>query len=126
VRDWWSFGWCWLAGHLEDGTHLHMTEVRLDGMTLTPGYVQRGDDLVPVATGSVVEELDGDGLARRATAVLDDLTVEIEPIGFGPIVLTSPEGRVGRFPRAAARFTTADGRRGLGWIEWNQPPPADS
>lgn len=20
VRDWWSFGWCWSAGHLDDGT----------------------------------------------------------------------------------------------------------
>jgi hypothetical protein len=50
------------------------------------------------------------------------VAVEVEPIAYGPILLTSPDGRVGYFPRAAARFSTEDGRRGLGWIEWNQPP----
>jgi hypothetical protein len=122
VRDWWSFGWCWSAGHLDDGTHTHLTEVRMPDVRYTPGYVQRHTDVVPVTTGSVTETLDADGFATRATVVLDDLTVEVEPIAYGPLVLTSPDGRVGRFPRAAARFTATDGRRGLGWIEWNQPP----
>ena len=34
---------------------------------------------------------------------------------------TPPDGRISRFPRAVARFVAADGRTGLGWIEWNQP-----
>ncbi len=45
--------------------------------------------------------------------------------------LTPPKGATGaeaRFPRAAARFTEIggdqDGRTGLGWIEFNQPPTA--
>jgi len=122
VRDWWSFGWCWSAGHLEDGTHLHMTEVRMDIGTFAPGYVQRGGELTPVHDGSITETVDADGFASQATLNFDGLVVEVEPIEFGPILLSSPDGRVGRFPRASARYTAADGRKGLGWIEWNQPP----
>ena len=36
----------------------------------------------------------------------------------------APDGRVSRFPRSLCRFTEADGRRGVGWTEWLQPPPA--
>jgi hypothetical protein len=75
-----------------------------------------------VGTGSVTEDLDSEGFARTATITMDELVVTVDPIGFGPLLLTAPDGRVGRFPRAAARFTAADGRTGLGWIEWNQPP----
>jgi hypothetical protein len=53
---------------------------------------------------------------------MDGLEITIDPLAYGPLLLTAPDGRVGRFPRAAARFTTGDGRSGLGWIEWNQPP----
>jgi hypothetical protein len=95
----------------------------MDGLEFAPGYVQRNGELSPVKHGSVVEEVDPDGFTDHATAFHDDLAIEIEPIAFGPILLTSPDGRVGRFPRASARFFTADGRTGLGWVEWNQPPP---
>ena len=44
------------------------------------------------------------------------------------MLLTSPDGRVSHFPRAWATVTTADGRTGVGWVEWNrnQPSPAES
>ncbi|HVY08588.1 MAG TPA: hypothetical protein VG650_05005 [Mycobacteriales bacterium] len=122
VRDWWSFGWCWSSGHLDDGTHTHLTEVRADGGPFYAGYVQRDGELRAVASGAVTEELSDHGFPRGATVRHDDLVVDVEPIAFGPILLTSPDGRVGHFPRAAARFTAADGRTGVGWIEWNQPP----
>lgn len=122
VRDWWSFGWSWSAGHLDDGTHTHLTEVRADGGPFYAGYVQHAGELTPVAGGSVTEDIGEHGLPRRASVQHDDLVVEVEPLAFGPILLRSPDGRVGRFPRAAARFKTTDGRQGLGWIEWNQPP----
>jgi hypothetical protein len=122
VRDWWSFGWCWSSGHLDDGTHTHLTDVRIPGMELAPGYVQRGGELQPVVHGHASEDLGDRALPRSATVWHDDLAVEIEPIAFGPILLTAPDGRVGYFPRASARFSTSDGRTGLGWIEWNQPP----
>jgi hypothetical protein len=51
----------------------------------------------------------------------------MSPIAWSPVHLESPDGRFSRFPRAAARFTELggddDGRTGLGWIEFNQPPP---
>jgi hypothetical protein len=122
VRDWWSFGWSWSAGHLDDGTHTHLTEVRSDGGPFYAGYVQRAGQLTPVESGMVTEDDGGHGFPTTASVLHDDLVVDIDPIAFGPILLTSPDGRVGRFPRAAARFTAADGRSGLGWIEWNQPP----
>jgi hypothetical protein len=121
VRDWWSFGWCWSAGHLSDGTHTHLTEVRADGGPFYAGYVQRAGELSPVASGLVTEDSDQYGFPSRASVRHDELVVDVEPLAFGPILLTSPEGRVGRFPRASARFRTADGREGVGWIEWNQP-----
>jgi len=36
------------------------------------------------------------------------------------VLLTSPDGRVSRFPRAWATVVTADGRSGIGWLEWNR------
>ena len=119
ARDWWSFGWCWLAGHLDDGTHLHAADIRLEGARFLNGYVQRDGDLTPVGTGRVDEE--PGRFPATATAVLGDLTVTIEPTRWGPILLTGPNGERGFFPRAAARFSTADGRTGVGWVEWNQP-----
>jgi aminoglycoside phosphotransferase (APT) family kinase protein len=121
VRDWWSFGWCWCAGHLDDGTHLHLADIRLEGARFAAGYVQTGGDVLPVTSGSVTEQLGDHGFPTTAKAVLGDLTVEITPTSFGPIRLEGPDGQVGRFPRAAATFKTADGRTGSGWVEWNQP-----
>lgn len=122
VRDWWSFGWCWSSSHLDDGTHTHLTEVRVDGGPFYAGYVQHAGALSPVARGEVIEQLGDHGFPIRASVRHDDLALEVDPIAFGPILLTAPDGRVGRFPRAAARFATSDGRKGFGWIEWNQPP----
>jgi hypothetical protein len=119
VRDWWTFGWCWSAGHLDDGTHVHLTDVRLDGARFAAGYVQADGAVTPIVSGQVTEE-PGD-FPTRATAVLGDLTVEIEPLQWGPILLTAADGRTGKFPRASARFTASDGRTGTGWVEWNQP-----
>ena len=44
-------------------------------------------------------------------------------LAWSPVLLTAPDGRGdARFPRAMARVRVADGRTGLGWIEFNQPP----
>ena len=42
------------------------------------------------------------------------------PSAHAPVLLTSPDGRVSQFPRAWATVTTADGRTGVGWVEWNR------
>jgi hypothetical protein len=49
------------------------------------------------------------------------LAIDVTPLAFGPVLLRNDDGRTSRFPRAMVRFTTGDGRVGLGWIEWNQP-----
>jgi hypothetical protein len=121
VRDWWSMSWCWSAGHLSDGTHLHLTDVRTDSLRFAAGYQQRDGLVTPVGTGRVDEDLGEHGFPTVARATMDGLAVTIEPVAFGPVLLPAPDGRVGRFPRAVARFSTDDGRVGTGWVEWNQP-----
>ena len=74
----------------------------------------------------VTESTDADGFPTTGRARIEpggiDLTME--PVAFGPLVLTATDGRVSRFPRAQVALTAADGRRGSGWVEWNQPQPA--
>ena len=128
VRDWWAFGWCWAAGRLDDGTRFHVADIRIPGGPVAFGYVQRpGGRVDPVAGLTVAEELGEGGMPERATIGIQPgpLDLEVLPMAFGPLVLTAPDGRTSRFPRAAARFIAADGRSGTGWIEWNQPgqPP---
>jgi len=127
VRDWWDFSWCWFSGRLDDGTRVHGTDVRMGGSHIPFGYVQDPSGVVSPVTGlTVTEELGSEGLPTSARAVLDPDGIElhVEPVAFGPLLLTSTDGRVSRFPRAAARYTAADGRTGTGWIEWNQPQDA--
>jgi len=121
VRDWWSFGWCWMAGALDDGTRFHCADIRVPDLRMAFGYTQ--PPTVPVTTVDVAEELGPQGFPRRATARYEPsgLELSIEPIGFGPLLLEGPGGQISRFPRAMARVESADGRRGLAWIEWNQP-----
>ena len=48
----------------------------------------------------------------------------IEPVSFAPVHLVDDDAGVvrhARFPRALCRFEASDGRRGVGWTEWNQP-----
>jgi hypothetical protein len=125
-RDWWAFRWCWSSARLDDGTRVHLTNIRLPTLEFGVGYVQREGAVEPLTDGAVVEELGPEGFPRTATATYQPsgLAVTIEPIAFGPVILESPDGRVCRFPRAMARFTAEDGRSGLGWVEWGQPQPA--
>ena len=124
VRDWWAFGWCWAAVRLDDGTRLHFTDVRMPGFPVALGYVQPPEGgVLPIESLSVSEESGREGLPVSGTARVQpgDMEVDIEPLAFAPLLLTADDGRVSRFPRAMARFTTRDGRGGTGWIEWNQP-----
>ncbi len=124
VRDWWAFGWCWFAGRLYDGTRVHGADIRIPGQRIPFGYVQHPDGEVVTITGlDVTEVLGAEGLPSSAMARIDPLglTLDIEPVAFAPLVLVATDGRVSRFPRAMVRFTAADGRKGTGWIEWNQP-----
>ncbi|HEY2161691.1 MAG TPA: phosphotransferase [Solirubrobacteraceae bacterium] len=123
-RDWWAFDWMWSALHLDDGTHTHAVAIpQLPGFGV--GYVQRGESIAEVSSVEATETIAGDGLIESARIVsrLPELSIEVEPLGFGALRLEAPDGRVSLFPRAMCRVRTTDGRTGSGWVEWNRVQP---
>jgi len=120
VRDWWQFGWVWTAGRLDDNTRFHGSDIRIPDIDVGFGYLQRDGECRGTNGVHASEEVDGEGFAKSGRIAIDDLELGIEPIAFAPALLAW-EGRVSRFPRAMCAFTAADGRKGLGWTEWNQP-----
>jgi hypothetical protein len=129
VRDWWRFGWVWTAGGLDDGTRFHATQILVPNTTWSIGYTVGGPyGQEPVAVSGFendIEETPGDDrLPVRTGMRLHDIDMECTPLAVGGVVMEAPDGRVGRLSRAMCRFTAADGRSGVGWTEWNQPPAA--
>ena len=124
VRDWWSMDWIWSALHLDDGTHLHGVNIRIPGApAFSIGYVQGADGKVTeLQTVTSREPFGANGLPVNATLSLDpgDITVDVDVRGHAPVRLTAADGRVSQFPRAWASISTADGRTGVGWVEWNR------
>lgn len=123
-RDWWSYAWSWTAGRLDDGTRFHGTAVDIAGTPLYgTGYVQAPDgSMIAIADAGHSEVLGDHGFPTVTEWRLGDLDLRVEPVAFSPVLIEAPDGRVSRFPRAWTTFTAADGRRGHGWTEWNQPP----
>ncbi len=122
-RDWWSMAWSWTAGRLDDGTRFHGTAVDIGGTPVYgTGYVQGpAAELVGTDRAERSEVLGAHGLPESARWQVGDLALTVEPVAFSPVLLTAPDGRTSRFPRAWCRFTADDGRTGHGWTEWNQP-----
>ncbi|HEY1827554.1 MAG TPA: hypothetical protein VGF87_06005 [Acidimicrobiales bacterium] len=132
VRDWWAFGWCWSSGRLnDDGTRVHLADIRMPGFPVAFGYVQHPDGATvdPVERLAVTEDLGAHGFPDSARIEIaggsNDIGIAVSPLAFGPVLLVDDEGgRTSRFPRALVRYVADDGRAGHGWIEWNQPDPA--
>jgi len=124
VRDWWSMDWVWSALHLDDGCHLHGVDLRIPGVPpIGVGYIQPpGESLIELQTVSARETFGDNGLPLTTTLRLDpgDIAATVDIRGHAPVRLTAADGRVSQFPRAWATVTTADGRRGVGWLEWNR------
>lgn len=124
ARDWWGMEWVWSALHLDDGTHIHGVDMRIPGMPpLGLGYSQRqGEPLVEFERVTARETFDENDLplATVLECAPGDLSASIDIRGHAPVLLTSPEGQVSHFPRAWATVVTADGRSGVGWVEWNR------
>ena len=124
VRDWWSMDWIWSALHLDDGTHIHAVDIRIPGVPpVGIGYVQdRGGTVTELQTIAARQTFDTDGLPETATLAVDPggITATIEVRGHAPVRLVSFDGRISQFPRVWATVSTADGRRGVGWLEWNR------
>jgi hypothetical protein len=115
--------WVWSAVHLEDGTRAHAVELRLPDLPrMGVGYVQSGGALVELDAVTATESVGRDGLIESAALALRPagLELRVEPLAFGPLRLVAPDGRVSEFPRALCRVEAADGRTGVGWLEWNR------
>lgn len=123
VRDWWAMDWVWSALHLDDGTHLHGVDVRIPGMPpVGMGYVQDGAGLTELQSVVAEEAFGPDDLPVSTTLRLQPtgLVATAKVIAHAPVRLESTDGRISQFPRAWARITMADGRTGVGWLEWNR------
>jgi hypothetical protein len=123
ARDWFAVDWMWSGLHLSDGSHVHAVGVpQMPGYGV--GYVQSGGVVSEISSVHATEVVGDDGLITRASVECGpepaSLSMEIEPVAFGPILLTAPDGRVSHFPRCMCRLTCADGLTGSGWIEWNR------
>jgi hypothetical protein len=127
VRDWWSMDWIWSALHLDDGTHLHAVDLKIPGVPpVSIGYIQNnGGTVTELQTITAVQTFDADGLPVGATLAAEPggITATVDVRGHGPLRLVAQDGRVSQFPRVWATVTTADGRTGVGWLEWNRNQP---
>ncbi len=121
-RDWWANDWMWNGLHLDDGTDIHAVTVpEVPGLAV--GYVQKDGEVQELAGATTVEQFAANGLVDTAEVLITDpepLSLRIEPLAWGALRLVAPDGRVTHFPRAMCRVHAADGRSGLGWIEWNR------
>ncbi len=124
VRDWWSMDWVWSALHLQDGTHLHGVDLRIPGAPpMGVGYLQPpGGPLIELQAVTAREAFGDNDLPVTTELKLKpgDVTATVEIKGHAPVLLTATDGRVSQFPRAWATVKTADGRTGVGWLEWNR------
>ena len=124
VRDWWSMDWVWSALHLDDGTHLHGVDLRIPDLPpVSVGYIQPpGAPVIETTSVTADARLSRDGLPLATTLSFEPggLTASIDVRGNAPVRLVAPDGRVSFFPRAWATVSTGDGRRGVGWLEWNR------
>ena len=126
ARDWWANTWCWSAGRLDDGTRFHAVGSFFAesewgvSYVLEPGATEFIEDDVVV----VESVLGREGLPERARLRFGGIDLEVTPLAWSPVLLVDHDGREARFPRGLARFAATDGRSGLGWIEFNQPPTA--
>jgi hypothetical protein len=134
VRDWWAFGWCWCSMRLDDGTRVHLADIRMGlDFPVFFGYIQTPGEVHPATALSVSEDVGAHGFPSEARIEIASapgyasgatLGLDVTPVAFGPVLLRNDDGRTSRFPRAMVRCRTDDGREGTGWIEWNQPDGA--
>lgn len=124
VRDWWSMDWMWSAIHLQDGTHLHGLSLQIPNTPhISIGYAQdAAGGIVELSTVTIREAFGVNGLPEDTTLTLEPvgITAAVSVRAHAPVRLTAVNGRVSQFPRAWVEVTTADGRSGVGWMEWNR------
>jgi hypothetical protein len=74
---------------------------------------------------AALQTFGADGLPASATLAVDPggITATVDMRGHAPVLLVSRDGRTSQFPRVWATVSTADGRQGVGWLEWNRNLP---
>ena len=114
----------WSAVHLNDGTHLHGLSLQIPNTpAISIGYAQdTAGNIVELSTVTIREAFGANGLPQHTTLGLEPgaLTAEVAIRAHAPVRLTAADGRVSQFPRAWVEIATADGRTGVGWMEWNR------
>ncbi|WAJ42942.1 phosphotransferase [Mycobacterium sp. Aquia_216] len=124
VRDWWGMDWMWSALHLGDGTHLHGLELNIPNLPpVGIGYIQDADrNVTELHTVTNPRAFGADGLPTKMSLSLDPggISGDVDIRGHAPVRLTGPDGQVSEFARAWVSIDTADGRAGVGWMEWNR------
>jgi hypothetical protein len=122
-RDWWQISWLWTSGRLGDGTSFHGMQANIGFAIPWPSFsVTPAGDLRHLNGFSAETVFGPDGFPELSRLRLARTPVSAVPLAFAPVAMTSPDGRLSRFPRAMCRFAAHDGRTGYGWTEWNQPP----
>lgn len=127
VRDWWVMSHHWCAGGLEDGTRFHGTHAMPGWGEWSIGYVQPPGGTPEGGYGIFTseDEFDHEGLPTGSRMQFPGLDLRVDPVAHAPVPLVSPDGEVSRFPRSLVRYQEADGRQGVGWIEYGQPQGID-
>jgi hypothetical protein len=124
VRDWWAFPWMWCSGRLDDGMWWHTVIAGLDrDERFTVGYVvDAGSNEWRALEGAEFRyTLDAEQLPTSANLTIGELELHIAPELHAPVLLESTDGKTSRFPRSMSAVTTADGRNGRCWLEFNFP-----
>ncbi|HEV2070508.1 MAG TPA: hypothetical protein VGR26_12000 [Acidimicrobiales bacterium] len=99
----WDRAWSIIAGRLEDGT---------------TWYAHRPGALPPPGRAG----LPGPGrIEVEPAGGTDRLELSMTPLHHAPVGLSAVDGGPSRLGRSLCRYTVPDGRRGVGWGEWNQP-----
>jgi len=122
IRDWWSVDWLWSAARFDDGERLQCTAVRIPGRPpIVMGYLQRPGALIELQEATSDETTTEAGLVDvgRLSLPAVDLDLTIAPFGDGPLLIGAGDGRLTAFLRSACTLEARDGRRALGWVEWN-------
>ena len=94
VRDWWSFGWVWTAGRLDDGTRFHTTRhpaPRPRGVRARLRACRRAAACEQIDVCTAEEELGAHGFPTSAQIRCGQLDLAVEPVAFSPVHLVDDD-----------------------------------
>ncbi len=111
VRDWWAFGWCWCSMRLDDGTRIHLADIRIPGLPAFFGYVQTPGTVHPVTALSVVDDVGEHGFPRGPASTSP------------PPRRTTSASTSHRWPSGPCSFATTTAGRAVSRERWRCAAP---